>query len=196
MPVSDLEGKDWISERFVLLATLKKISTVLDLGVGCGTYSDLLRPFNKNSHWIGVEVWGPYIENYHLNKKYDEIIISDIRYLNYSKIKKPDCIFAGDVLEHIPENDACALIHELVTLAKVIFISVPIVKMPQGAWEGNPYEAHIEDSYTHERMMSILPCVYDYSKGYIIGTYLLSRDVNICKTLDNWGWNSKNYRLK
>ncbi|NDV25106.1 bifunctional 2-polyprenyl-6-hydroxyphenol methylase/3-demethylubiquinol 3-O-methyltransferase UbiG [Desulfovibrio sp. JC010] len=187
MPLSETEGKDWIFKRFYTLAQMKTINSVLDIGPGCGTYSDLLREHAPDVYWTGVEIWGPYIKEYNLEQKYDQIIVADLRYLDYSKIKHPDCIIAGDVLEHISEDEMREILLELLRITKVIFVSIPIVHMPQDEWGGNPFEKHVEDSYTHERLMEILPSVCDFRQGNRIGTYILSRDVqtrNILKQLN------------
>ncbi|WP_432735855.1 class I SAM-dependent methyltransferase [Maridesulfovibrio sp. FT414] len=186
MPHSEPEGKDWIFERYYLLLKMSRIRSVLDIGPGCGTYSNLLRPLDQSVHWTGVEVWAPYIKQFGLEEKYDRVVVSDLRYINFTKIRQPDCVIAGDVLEHISEKDARIILSELVRIAKVIFVSIPIIHMPQGEWGGNPFEEHVEDSYSHERLLKILPCVCDFHCGERIGSYLLSKDVDVHKMLNEW----------
>jgi len=186
MADSEPEGKQWILERYYMLALKNHISSVLDVGPGCGTYSRILRPIDEHIYWTGVEVWAPYIKEFNLEEKYDHVVVADLRYLDYSKIRRPDCIIAGDVLEHISEDDALRILTELIRLAKVIFVSIPIIPMPQGESEGNPYQEHVEDSYTHERLMKMLPCVCDFNKGARIGTYVLSKDIQVRKIIKEW----------
>lgn len=184
MADSEPEGKQWILERYYMLTHKVQISSVLDIGPGCGTYSRILRPIDDNVHWTGVEVWAPYIKEFDLEKKYDHVVVADLRYLDYSKIKRPDCVIAGDVLEHISEVEAVTILNELICLAKVIFVSIPIIHMPQGESEGNPYQEHVVDSYSHERLLKILPHVCDYNEGARIGTYMLSRSVLVRKMVE------------
>lgn len=186
MADSEPEGKQWILERYYMLARKKLVSSVLDIGPGCGTYSRILRPIDEDIHWTGVEVWAPYIKEFDLEEKYDHVVVADLRYLDYSRIRRPDCIIAGDVLEHISEEDARRILAELIRLAKIIFVSIPIIHMPQGESEGNPYQEHVEYFYTHERLLKMLPCVCDFNKGARIGTYVLSKDILVRKIIKEW----------
>lgn len=183
MPQSEFEGKKWIFEQYYYLSNMLHIRSVLDIGVGCGTYANLLRDCRKDTHWTGVEVWAPYITEFNLEQRYDEVVVADIRYLDFNRIRRPDCVIAGDVLEHMSQQDAVGVLNNLVNLARFVVVSVPIVHMPQGAWGGNPFEEHVEDSYSHERLMRILPHVQDFSRGQRIGSYILSSDALVCKLM-------------
>lgn len=147
MPFSDSEHKkdmvEWVKQfepRFIV-----------DVGVGCGTYSDLMRDKLKQ-HWIGIEVWAPYVTRYNLEKKYDHLVIGDIRFLDLQRIdSKPDLVIIGDCLEHLVTEDAIQVIKRLQSWSKNIIISLPIGDCPQGAWEGNAFERHLS-TWSHEQV--------------------------------------------
>lgn len=174
MPSSSKEGKDiirqWISEFYT------EVKTVVDLGVGNGTYhrffsqkSDLLR----QSKWIGVEIWQPYINDFNLTSVYDHIEKEDIRLVDYRKFGNIDLVFAGDVLEHMTKEEAVSLVENLFNNAKRIIISIPIVHYPQDEVEGNPFEKHVKDDWSHQEMLETFPQISKHWQGKIIGVYLL-----------------------
>lgn len=147
------------------LAQLKSLlaatppSKILDVGVGRGNYGWFLRNevrFTGTLH--GVEVWAPYVENLMGGNKsyYNEIKIADIRDCEaYVTDLKPDVVFAFDVLEHLPHDDAVRVLRFLQRAAKQsVLVSLPIVPYPQGPIHGNVHETHLYD-WTTEEMISL-----------------------------------------
>ncbi|WP_328336749.1 class I SAM-dependent methyltransferase [Streptomyces violaceus] len=144
MPTSDTEGKDWSLERF----RYHLPNTVTDIGPGEGTYAKLFRPVHEGVWWTAVEIFKPYVRRYGLKSTktrtmYDEIHVMDAReapdHLYYR-----DLLVLGDVAEHLPREDAVALLERIVAAgAWNILVSVPIVPSPQGEVDGNPHEAHL-----------------------------------------------------
>lgn len=174
MPSSNKEGKSVIREWVTEFSP--NVNTVLDLGVGNGTYhrlfskkSDVLR----NAHWIGIEAWQPYITEFDLENRYNSIINQDIRTVDYSKLGTIDLVFAGDVLEHISKEESIMVVDNILKVAKRIIISIPIVHWPQGEEGGNPYEAHVKDDWSHEEMIETFPQIKRSWTGNSIGVYLL-----------------------
>jgi SAM-dependent methyltransferase len=127
-PLGKLTTKSWFESR-------NDIKTIVDVGCGEGTYRKLL---GQNYHWIGVDVWEPYVERFHLRDIYDEIIIGNIKDLS---LTTGDCYIFGDVLEHLPKDDAINVINKI-PKDKHIIISIPLGIYEQGELEGNPHEAH------------------------------------------------------
>lgn len=175
MPSSNKEGKaiikDWIGEFS------SDVNTVVDLGVGEGQYhwrfcrkSSIL----KHAKWIGIEVWKPYIELYNLKNVYDHIEQEDIRLVDYQKFGNIDLVFAGDVLEHMTKEDAVQLMTKLLANSKRIIISIPIVHYPQDEVNGNPFERHVKDDWSHQEMIDTFPQITKHWQGKVIGVYLLS----------------------
>lgn len=168
MPTSLPEGKAWITERVKQLNPM----IILDLGVGMGTYSHLLRPIlDPVCVFIGFEIYEPYIARYDLNKHYHAILIEDVR--NVRAFPDCDVVILGDILEHMTYIDAALLVERSRRAArKAVFLSLPIIEWPQGALGGNEHEAHLH-SWDHPMVMD-LGHVTDYSVGSSIGVYMFS----------------------
>jgi len=66
--------------------------TVVDVGPGAGTYSDLARA--NGQHWTAIEAWAVYIEQFKLRDKYDHIIVADANYVD-PKYFKADLVIIG-----------------------------------------------------------------------------------------------------
>jgi hypothetical protein len=174
MPSSNKEGKSVIREWITEFGP--NVKTVIDLGVGSGTYHRLFTRKSsilREAKWIGIEVWKPYIDEYDLLNRYDTIINEDIRTVDFKKLGTIDLVFAGDVLEHITKEEAIKIVNELFTVSKKIIISIPIVHYPQGEEEGNPFEIHVKDDWSHEEMIATFPQITRSWTGNIIGVYLL-----------------------
>ncbi len=165
MPWSAHEGREWSVERITAL----KPSTILDIGVGSGTYADLLRPHLPEATFIGVEVHAPYVERFGLRAKYDELRVTDVRFMN--NLPVVDVVVLGDVLEHLTHPEALHLWWQARASARLgVHLSLPIIDYPQGACEGNEHEAHLVD-WTHGKVMSELDGVTDSWTGTIVGRY-------------------------
>jgi SAM-dependent methyltransferase len=174
MPSSNKEGKSVIREWVTEFGP--DVKTVLDLGVGNGTYHRLYTrksPALKEAYWIGVEAWEPYIREFDLLTRYNKIINADIRTVDFNTLSPIDLVFAGDVLEHITKEEAIKVVDDLLKVAKRIIVSIPIVHFPQGEEEGNPYEAHVKDDWSHTEMLETFPQIKQSWTGNIIGVYLL-----------------------
>jgi predicted TPR repeat methyltransferase len=133
-----------------------QIQTVVDIGPGSGTYISLVKEQARccvDARWIGIEIWAPYIQQFRLQERYDEIVNADVRTVDWAQLN-PDVVIAGDVLEHMTKQDAVALVDRILSVAKTLIVSIPIRHMPQDehAYE-NPHEAHIKDDWSHEEVM-------------------------------------------
>ena len=167
MPHSSYEGKEWAADIFAVV----KPKLVLDIGPGAGTWHDVLSPRHR-TFWLGVEIWEPYIAAYGLLEKYNRVIVSDVRtYLESvtHSITKPELVIFGDVLEHMPQEDAEMCLQKTATTQSHILVSVPINHYEQGEMEGNPHEAHLWYP-THEWAMDFLK-PDAHTRGDIVGTY-------------------------
>ena len=121
---------------------------ILDIGVGSGTYAMMF----PNSNITGVEIWEPYVKEYGLNNLYDTLIVEDARTVDYSSLGRFDVAIAGDVLEHMSAEDAISLLNKLKEISDTVVLSIPLGHHPQGECEGNPYEAHIVDNWTDDKV--------------------------------------------
>jgi len=144
MPVSSTIAKkemiEWIKSK------VGKNDWILDVGPGCGTYADLLIKENFNNI-DAVEVYEPYIRDYKLVTKYFKVFNEDIRTFEPEKPYK--LLILGDVLEHLPQKDARALLDKWEKIAEHIIISVPYNNI-QGEYKGNVYETHHQPDLNKE----------------------------------------------
>lgn len=148
MPVSTFWGKQVVVEWIGAHHT--NIQRILDIGVGCGTYSDLIRSagYCHHTEWVGVEVWQPYITQYRLPEKYDAIINQDARYIDWERMGWYHVTFAGDVLEHMTKVEAQELVANILERTEILIMTIPVVYWPQDEHEGNPYERHVKPDWS------------------------------------------------
>ena len=165
MAGSEGEGKDWLLAHYLNIAP----ATVVDIGPGLGTYSNLFRPHHR-AHWTGIEIFAPYVDRFGLTSKYDEITIGDAREVD---LPTADVYIAGDILEHMSKPDAVALIDRMKQAAKHLLISVPIIVYEQGEWGGNIHETH-HYHWAHDEMIDVLQPAETWS-GEILGAYRWDR---------------------
>jgi hypothetical protein len=150
------------------------ISSILDIGPGQGTYFDLLSSMKQFS-WEGIEAWKPYIEKFQLEKKYNKIYNEDVRNFNWNE-KFYDLIIAGDILEHMSKDDAVILVENCLNHSKQLIISIPVVYMPQGELENNPFEVHVKPDWSDDEVKTTWgKYIKDSARVKMIGVYLLSK---------------------
>jgi len=82
---------------------------ILDVGAGIGTYSDMLK--NYGYYMDCVEIYGPYVSNYQLDKKYNNVFIQSVVGFHFDYY---EFIIMGDVLEHLSVEDAQSIIRKIV----------------------------------------------------------------------------------
>ena len=156
------------------LKDLLPIESILDVGVGEGTYSDILSPYLENTTWSGIEVWKPYITKYNLGNKYQILINQDVRQINFAEGPSYDIALFGDILEHMTKEEAQNLIKTVIPKTHLIMISIPIVHFPQDIVGGNPFEQHIKDNWSHEEVLESFPNIISAFIHNFIGVYFLS----------------------
>lgn len=179
MPTSIDEGKDWSLARF----ERTKPETVCDIGPGEGTYAKLFRPVHHGIWWTAIEIHKPYITKYKLKNtktrtdRYDEIHVDDARNVDNHLFHR-DLVIAGDVLEHMPREDAVTLLQRIEAAgAWNILISVPIVEAPQGEVDGNPAEEHVHH-WEFDDMAAVLRGLgghVESMRGQTLGVWWWSR---------------------
>jgi len=159
----------------------KNITRILDIGAGSGTYIKLIKQDNNicsKAEWVAIEAWKDYIEKYQLENVYDSVFNQDARLIDWNIIGKFSVAIAGDVLEHMTKEDAIQLVNNVLIHCKTLIISIPIVHMPQDEIEGNPFEVHVKDDWSHDEVMSTwqqyIVKHYRKSSKSKIGVYWLS----------------------
>lgn len=178
--MSAKHGKEEIKQWYSKLVPTTDIIRVLDVGAGIGTYSKLLRNKSKfKEFWEAVEIWTPYIEEYHLMDMYNSVHIQDIRLFEWTT--KYDLVIFGDVLEHMHKINAEITVEKAMQNSRFILISIPLGINVQGAWGGNPFEVHVKPDWTHKEVLTTWPTAkridnftLNNPDTTIVGVYLLT----------------------
>ena len=166
MPTSDQENKDIVVRWYNQV----KPRSVLDIGAGNGTYSKLIAN-KRGAHWTALEAWSPYIKRYRLHTKYNDVIVADARYVDYSLIHS-ELTIAGDVLEHMTKSEAKRCIDRFKQHSRAVIISVPLLHLHQESYMGNWFEEH-KDHWGYEEMCAYLGIGLTESlKGPTLGYFL------------------------
>lgn len=131
--------------------TMSPKSKVLDVGAGCGTYSDLFDGYFKDID--AIEIFEENIEKYDLSNKYKKVYNIDICDYDFDYY---DLIILGDVLEHISVKKAQELIKRLSSHCYQLLVAVPYL-MEQTEDGGNKYEIHLQTDLTKEKMLKRYP---------------------------------------
>jgi 2-polyprenyl-3-methyl-5-hydroxy-6-metoxy-1,4-benzoquinol methylase len=159
-----------------------EITRILDIGAGSGTYIDLIKTNNSvcnDAEWVAIEAWKPYIEEFKLNEKYNNVINSDVKKLNWDDLGHFSVAVAGDVLEHMSKDDAITLVNKVLDHCNTLIISIPIIHMPQDEINGNPFEVHVKDDWTHEEVLETwqhyIKKIYVKNHRSKIGVYWLTK---------------------
>ena len=179
MPFSSDNGKALIDR--VIRRLGRSDLKILDVGAGSATYfnryANTLLPKSKNNKWYAIEIWEPFIEKYKLKDKYDEVFVGPATTVIQSLFYKgftTDVTFVGDVLEHMTKEDAVQLVRALRQMSDITIISIPLGYYPQGEFDGNPYEKHITDNWTHEDVMATFEGICWSGIDGEIGVYVIS----------------------
>lgn len=176
MPSSAKFGKFYIQALLSAIHRARPFVGIVDVGCGEGTYRTLLGPLLPGARWTGVEVWEPYAARFDLPSLYDQLILSDARTVEYGRLGPLDLAVFGDMLEHMPKEDAVALVHRVLELAKMVVVSIPVVEYPQDPENDNPYERHVKDDWDHYEVMSSFAGISAFAIHDHIGVYVLTRD--------------------
>lgn len=140
LPASDARQRPWIATR-LLERGCADFASVVDVGPGDGSAADFYRPLMRRARWTGVEIWEPYDAMFGLRDRYDPLIVADVRDLD--PLPEADLYLFGDVLEHMPAEDAVAVWDRARLVARWLVIGIPVQVYEQGAYLGNPHEAHV-----------------------------------------------------
>lgn len=159
MPYSYPYGKEEVVNMIV--DRFPTESRILDVGVGVGTYADLLNP--KGFTLEGLEIYEDYLDAYNVRGKYSVIHIGDIRTFNHTPY---DLVIIGDVLEHLTTGEAQALLN---SISNKCIVAIPY-NCPQsgvnyehnGYKLVNPHEEHKQSDLTREIMLSRYPMLKLY----------------------------------
>jgi 2-polyprenyl-3-methyl-5-hydroxy-6-metoxy-1,4-benzoquinol methylase len=170
MGTSDPANKPWATKKIIELDP----TTVLDCGAGAGIYLDIVKQYVSDSVFVaGVEVWQPYIEQFNLKSRYNLIIEDDLRNIedfNY------DLVIFGDILEHMTEEEALKIWDKVSKQAKYAIISIPIIHYHQDAINGNPYEIHVDEDWSTERVLLKFSHIVEHKEFPQTGVFVAKFD--------------------
>ena len=187
MPFSSTNGKQWTKRLLNRIIkgfsckdpTVNKSVNVCDIGAGSGTYIELLSETNHLAKWHGLEVWEPYVEKYDLRNRYDVLTVEDARKWAAGNTQQFDVAIAGDVIEHMTKEESLELYKHLITNSQVVVMSIPIVHYPQDEYEGNPYERHVKDDWSHQEVLDSFNDIVLYFVEGEIGVYVCAINPDI-----------------
>ena len=165
MPESHPETKPWVIEKIQNLKAMR----IIDVGAGAGIYSELVLKDSEGVSIDAIEIWGPYIEEFRLEEKYDQVFQVDVR--SFASFDY-DLVILGDVLEHMSLSDAKALWNRISKSARYAIITIPIVHYPQGEEHGNPYEIHVTDNWRTKDVLRTFHSIVDFAEFEVTGAFV------------------------
>ena len=125
------------------------------LDVGCGSSSPI-KLFSKNLYSVGVDMFEPYIKKSKTRKIHSEYY--KIGALDIGKVfddESFDCVFAGDLIEHLDKKDGLSLLKMMERVAKEkVIIFTPNGFLPQNERDGNKLQIH-KSGWSIEEMRSM-----------------------------------------
>lgn len=166
MGTSHPETKPWVVEKIIESGA----RSVLDVGAGAGNWVDALRDAGFAGIVDAVEVWKPYVEQYRLRERYQSVYTFDIRVAPPMWFGFYDVVIFGDVLEHMSKSEAMDLWRRAIMATNAV-IAIPIIHYCQGALNGNPYEVHVKDDWTHTEVLASFPGITEWETYTVTGAY-------------------------
>lgn len=163
MPTSARENKNLAAKWYNSINP----HTFVDVGPGEGTYGKL---FNHKGYSLGIEAWGPYVEQYGLEAIYNEVVIADARFVD-PELFRADLVVMGDMLEHMSKYDAKKLILTVKERAKNMIVCIPLIHLDQEPYEGNFFEIHKDHWHYDEMRQELLDGLVESRRGKILGYF-------------------------
>lgn len=171
MPISAEEGKELTRQWLFELAP----ESVVDVGAGDGGYARRMRSSTPlGCTWAAIEVWEPYVSRFKLQELYDVVYVADVRDMCAEDWHSDDVVIFGDVIEHMPRDDAVEVLRVANSITRGVIVSLPIIHAPQGTVDGNPFETHMHH-WTFEDMHEVMEGCPAY-RGDILGVFWYTSD--------------------
>jgi 2-polyprenyl-3-methyl-5-hydroxy-6-metoxy-1,4-benzoquinol methylase len=118
-----------------------KPTSILDVGVGAGSYGKLIKNIYPNTTVTGIEPTESYIGQYNLDQVYDSIHVTTIQEYIKGDVGIHDVVLCIDVLEHLFLSEAIDMLEALTYHSKWIILAWPN-DVNQNWVDGNYYEKH------------------------------------------------------
>lgn len=168
MPSSSGKGRPFIGRH------LKEIRPQKILDVGCGK-GNLPKRYRKSGQtWTGIEIFKPYIKEYKLHQRYEQVRCEDARVADFGT-DTFDLVFLGDVLEHMTYEEAQDVLRRALIAAPVAIVSIPVGYYPQGTVNGNMHERHITNYWDAKKVREKFGEYTDFAITPPIGTFIFRR---------------------
>lgn len=165
MGTSHPESRGWVINKI----RKSKARNILDVGAGSGTYAKALALNGySRARMNAIEVWQPYIDKFNLHSRYSNVFNVDVREWDDFKY---DVVIFGDILEHMTKEEAIAVWDKVSKQAKYAVIAIPIIHYHQGELDGNPYEEHVKEDWTHQEVLDTFSGIVDSWTGMVVGAY-------------------------
>lgn len=117
--------------------------TILDLACGQGKPMELIKSRMKFDKVVGVDLFGPYIEEAKKLRIHDQYILADIRKVKF-KPKSFDIVLASHALEHLTKKDAWQVLENMERWAKrQVIVATPIGEHYHALEDGNVLQLHV-----------------------------------------------------
>jgi hypothetical protein len=141
---------------------------ILDIGAGNGNWGIRLRNAGYTAV-DGLEAYDPYVARFALASIYRNVFVRDVRL--FKNFKDYSLCIMGDILEHLPVDDALEVLHNILASKCLVTVAVPWL-FEQGALEGNSYEIHRQPDLTPDIMKQRYHMLRPLKLGPAIGVYI------------------------
>lgn len=81
------------------------------------------------------------------------------------------------------KQEAQTLIKTVIPKTHLIMISIPIIHFPQDVVEGNPFEQHIKDDWSHDEVLESFPNIISAFIHDFMGVYFLSTNTEFSQII-------------
>jgi hypothetical protein len=156
-----------------------EVEKILDVGAGAGAYSVLSKAVlqaakeHKPDAVLSIdaiEAYSPYLETYELRQKYNRIFETDARRWVKETDHRYDLIIMGDILEHLPKEEAISLYFAFLSRTKFLLLSVPCTlrnrrwsygyDQQEEEWRENAFEKHHANWDYDELLVTLGPFLW------------------------------------
>lgn len=152
MPYSDGRFRQQIKQFLTEMYPRGDEVKILDVGPGAGVWSETLR--EHFPHMDCIEIFEPYVKQFDLCRKYEQVNLADIRHVAQSHLDPYDIVIMGDILEHLKVSDSIVLLSRL--RKSHVIVAVPY-RYRQGCCFGNEAECHLQPDLTPALMQERYP---------------------------------------
>lgn len=171
MAMSDPSHRPWVLHqlRDACGGDLGRIRSAVDAGAGLGGWKEFCGPWFGDCRWTAVEIHQPYVDRFIMQYRYANVLVCDLRDLD--PFPPADVVFFGDVLEHMPADDAVKVWDRAREVSWRLVLGIPVREYPQGESLGNPHEAHLATWYTPTVLASFTG-IYAHAENADTGAFI------------------------